>query len=163
MAYDIKKHLQYNAWASNKIVEALLTLEEGLWDKEVISSFPSVRKTVFHIWDAEQIWLKRLQGESPSNWPSKSFTGSTADVIKAFMENTNALTSFVEQQDFSFWSKTFTYKNMKGVEFSSKADEILYHLVNHATFHRGQLVTMLRQLGVSQFQPQDLIAYVRQL
>ncbi|MFN8286480.1 MAG: DinB family protein [Chitinophagales bacterium] len=163
MRYDIKRHLQYNVWATNKIAEALALLNEDLWDKEVVSSFPSVRKTVFHIWDAEQIWIKRIQDESPADWPSKNFAGTTADIIKGFTESSSSVAAFIEGQPESFWDKIFTYKNMKGVEFSTRPDEMLYHLVNHATFHRGQLVTMLRQLGVTQFAQQDLIAYVRQL
>jgi uncharacterized damage-inducible protein DinB len=51
---------------------------------------------------------------------------------------------------------------MKGIEFKSAVDEILFHVVNHGTFHRGQMITMLRELGYTSFPSQDLIAFTRE-
>jgi uncharacterized damage-inducible protein DinB len=62
--YTPQKHLSFNLWANGKFVEILKTVDENIFEQEVISSFPSLRKTVLHIWDAEFIWLKRIEGVS---------------------------------------------------------------------------------------------------
>jgi len=159
--YTIQKHLQYNAWATGKIVEILTNVDEILFDKEVKSSFPSLRKTVYHIWDAEQIWFTRIKGGNATSWPSADFKGNTKEMLNSWEANSKALAEFISDKDRAFLDANLTYKNTKGVEFTQPVEDILFHVVNHGSFHRGQLVTMLRELGVDKFQPQDLIAYLR--
>lgn len=163
MAYDIKTHLRYNVWANGKVVEILSNLDEQLFDKEMASSFPTIRKTVFHVWDAEKIWLERLKGGDISTWPSQNFTGNTADMLNGFLENSKAMAAFVDGLSTEQLNSSIHYKNMKGLEFTNQVEHILFHVVNHGSFHRGQLITMLRNAGVTKFPPQDLIAYIREL
>lgn len=160
--HTLLKQLDYNHWANGKIVEFLKQLDEQLWDAEVKSSFPSVRKTLYHIWDAEVIWFQRLKGESLLTWPSSSFEGDSAEAMKLFLENSKAINDFVATQPQSLIESDFTFKNTKGVEFTQPVDGILFHVVNHGTFHRGQLVTLLRELGQKDFGSQDLITFLRE-
>jgi len=160
--YTIQKHLQFNTWANAKIVEILANVDENFFDVEVKSSFPSIRKTIHHIWDAEQIWFTRLKGGEASTWPSATFTGGKDELLKGFLAGTKELTAFVASKDRAFLESKLIYKNTKGIEFSNVVEEILFHVVNHGSFHRGQLITMLRELGFEKFPTQDLIAYLRQ-
>jgi uncharacterized damage-inducible protein DinB len=160
--YSIQKHLQYNAWADGKIAEILSNVDEKLLDKEVVSSFPSVRKTVFHIWDAEQLWLGRLKGETLKGWPSANFKGDTKALMEGYRSTSRELADLAGTKQPDYFAGVITYKNTKGIEFSNSIADILFHVVNHGSFHRGQLITMLRQLGVEKFPAQDLIAYVRE-
>ncbi|HWB63211.1 MAG TPA: DinB family protein, partial [Chitinophagales bacterium] len=98
-----------------------------------------------------------------TGWPSANFKGGKAELLAGLSENSAELASFIATKDNSFLESAITYKNTKGIEFNNKVEDILYHVVNHASFHRGQLVTMLRQLGFDKFPPQDLIAYIREL
>ena len=159
--YSLQKHLQYNAWANEKAAAFLATVDETVLDTEMKSSFPSIRKTITHIWDAQQIWLTRLQGESLTKWPSESFNGTTKELLDAFVENSHALVKFIATKDQAYLNSNVVYKNLKGTEFSTTADEILFHVVNHGTFHRGQILTMLRELGFTTFESQDLITFLR--
>jgi uncharacterized damage-inducible protein DinB len=159
--YSIHKHLQYNLWANGKIVEILTNTEERFLDLEVKSSFPSVKKTVLHIWDAEQIWFTRIQGGVMQGWPSENFKGGKEELLKAFLEQSQKYVDFFADKDNSFIEGSIHYKNMKGVEFTNKLEDILFHVVNHGTFHRGQIITMLRELGFDSFPVQDLIAFAR--
>jgi uncharacterized damage-inducible protein DinB len=160
--YTIQKHLQFNVWANAKIVEILSKLDENFFDTEVISSFPSIRKTLHHVWDAEQIWFTRLKGGEATTWPSASFKGGKNELLAGFLDNSRKLEEFIADKDRKFLDGIITYKNTKGIEYSNAVEDILFHLVNHASFHRGQLITMLRQLGVEKFPSQDLIAYMRE-
>lgn len=161
--YTIQKHLNYHSWANGKLAEILNGVDETILDTEVKSSFNTVRKTLYHMWDAEVIWMRRIKGEEVNAWPSQHFTGSIKEALSLLQEHSKMMAEFFKDKDSAFLERKLAYKNMKGLEFTTPIEEIMFHLVNHASFHRGQMVTMLRELGVTQFTPQDLIAYVRQL
>jgi uncharacterized damage-inducible protein DinB len=160
--YTIQKHLQYNAWADGKIAEILSNVDDKLLDKEIISSFPSIRKTVFHIWDAEQLWLGRLKGETFKGWPSAGFKGDTKALMEGYQLTSRELCDLAAGKQPEYFAGFINYKNTKGIEFTNSIEDILFHVVNHGTYHRGQLITMLRQQGIENFPGQDLIAYVRE-
>ncbi len=161
MRYTLKQHLNYNLWANGKIADFIANADEKLFDMEVISSFPSLRKTVYHIWDAEYIWLKRMQGESLSEWPSKNFNGSATDATDGWLACSQQLLEHIGVSDADYASSTITYQNMKGDEFTTTVEGIVMHVVNHGTFHRGQIITMLRQLGYTNLSSTDLITFLR--
>ncbi len=161
MGYTLIQHLTYNVWANGKIADFIANTDEKLFDKEVVSSFPSLKHTVFHVWDAEFIWLKRLQGESLANWPSKNFAGNREEALTAWAECSNGFLEFIACKDAAYQQSVVAYKNMKGDEFKTAVDGIIMHVVNHGTFHRGQMVTILRQLGCTDLTSTDLITFLR--
>ena len=161
--FTIQKDLEYNAWANTKVAEFLANVDDKVLDAELKSSFPSIRKTILHLWDAEQIWLSRLQGSPKTTWPSESFNGTKEELLAGFVQGSKDIANFAASKDSAYLTSPVTYKNMAGKEFTSSVDEIFSHVVNHGTFHRGQLITMLRELGFTTFESQDLITYLRQL
>ena len=128
---------------------------------EIVSSFPSLRKTVYHIWDAEFIWLKRLSGESLSSGPSKLFKGKFSEASEEIKLINHSFIEFVKKTEGEKLSSDFTYKNIEGKPFSNPVWESVLHCVNHSTYHRGQIVTMLRQLGITNIPSTDFISYCR--
>ena len=155
----VEQHTSYNVWANTIIVEQL-TQHPDLLDIEVKSSFATLRKTLLHIWDAEYIWLQRLKGESIENWPSKDFEPGIS--LGKMVENSGAFNTFVKEQEETFFSSSTVYKNLKGDSFTTSNHGIIMHCMNHSTFHRGQLVTMLRGLGHEGTLPStDLITFLR--
>lgn len=64
-------YCRYNVWANERLTGLFANLPEELADKTIESSFPSVKKTILHIWDAELIWLKRLKEEVITDFPVK--------------------------------------------------------------------------------------------
>jgi uncharacterized damage-inducible protein DinB len=167
MPYSMMTHLNYSIWATAKLSEILETLDESIVKKETQSSFPTIEKTILHIWDAELVWFKRLQGESLTSWPSKDFAGDRETLITGWIDNCIALKDHVESKGEDYLSSSIDYKTMSGKPYSNTVEEILYHVVNHGTFHRGQIVTMLRANGVTQLadteelSSTDLITYLR--
>jgi uncharacterized damage-inducible protein DinB len=160
--YTVQKHMQYNAWANQKTTQILTTVDEKALDAELKSSFPTIRKTIMHVWDAQQIWFLRLQGQSATKWPSQDFAGATEELFKLYVQHSEDFASFAASKDRAYLDSSVTYKNMKGVEFTSGVEDILFHVVNHGTFHRGQILTMLRELGYTSFPSQDLITFLRE-
>ena len=73
------KQTHFNLWANQTINEYILKAGEAVADVEQKASFPSVKKTLLHIWDGQVIWLNRLHGKSLSSFPSKDFQGGLAE------------------------------------------------------------------------------------
>lgn len=161
MSYTLLKHLDYNLWADTKMAAIIAKSDESIFNKETPNSFPTIAKTILHIIDAEYIWLRRLQGESLKSWPSQDFVGGKEELLEKYVAQSQSLKDYITAQDNDYLSKTIEYRNMKGDIFSSSVEEILYHVINHGTFHRGQLVTMLRANGFTELSSTDLISYLR--
>ena len=167
MPYTMLTHLNYSIWATAKLSEIIENVDESILKKETGSSFPTIEKTILHIWDAELIWFKRLQGVSLTEWPSKDFNGDREALISGWIDNCIALKDFVESKGEDYLSTVIEYKNTSGKAYSNTVEEMLYHVVNHGTFHRGQIITMLRANGITQLgvneetSSTDLITYLR--
>ena len=110
MSYSLIKHLNYSVWATAKLSQILENVDESILKIQTPSSFPTIEKTILHIWDAELVWLKRLQGESLTDWPSKSFEGDREALIAGWIENCVALKEFIEYKGEDFLSITIDYK-----------------------------------------------------
>jgi uncharacterized damage-inducible protein DinB len=161
MNYSIKRHLAYNLWANQRITEILEPLDESIIFAEMKSSFPGIARTILHIWDAEWIWLTRLKDKPVDLWPSKAFRGTKPELLHGIVNSSQELAEYIEFKGDAFLSETISYKSLKGDTFENKAEDLLMHLVNHGTYHRGQIITMLREQGVSDLKSTDLIAFLR--
>lgn len=162
---SLKKHLlrytRYNLWANEALAAVLKDMDPSWADKEIVSSFPSIRKTVFHILDAETIWLARFKGVSLSAFPSRDFSAGTP--IDSFTEKSREFAAFVSDCDEAFFSGSTAFKDLKGNPHTMDNAGMLMHCMNHSSFHRGQLVTMLRQCGFSGEMPRtDFVIYLRE-
>jgi len=163
----IKDHLvyyaKYNLWA-NRRVHAFIRdhLSEEQTEKEIVSSFSSVKKTILHILDAEMIWLERFHGNSLNSFPSQHFKGSGTEAAEALVSHSKKFLDFISSKEPSFFDSSLKYKNLKGVAYETNASDVVQHVMNHNTFHRGQLITMFRQLGFSELFSTDYINFTRE-
>jgi uncharacterized damage-inducible protein DinB len=161
MAYSIFKHLAYNEWANTKFAEMLAEVDDQLFYQENKSSFPSIAKTVLHIGDAQMIWLSRMQGKGLTAWPSATFQGTKADALAGLVQSSKDINVFIKSKGESFLSTRYAYRTMKGDPFEDPVEDTLFHVVNHSTYHRGQITMMLREMNVTQLVGTDLIHYLR--
>lgn len=152
---------KYNHWANRLIVKMVNELSEEEATKSIVSSFPSIFKTILHIVDAQVLWSHRMQHDHFPEAPSKSFNGNLSDLVKVFLGSSENLESYISKMNEEDYAKTLTYKNSKGIEYTSSYAETILHCLNHSTFHRGQIITMLRQLGQSNLKATDYVAYCR--
>jgi len=155
-------YVKFNLWANDLLLSVIQNeLTEELMDKEIVSSFSSLRKTIYHIWDAEFIWLRRLKGQSLSDWPSKNFSGKFSEAKDMILKLDKEFIDYVLKMDDRKANELFTYKNIEGKTFSNPVWQSVHHCMNHSTYHRGQAVTIMRQLGVKQIPSTDFITYCR--
>lgn len=160
MNYLIKL-CEYNVWANGEIVGFMRKAGPQAYNLEQQSSFPTLLKTLYHIWDAQHIWLLRLDGKSISDWPSKSFAGTAEQGFQGFMENSKALKNFVLNLEEPDFKEEITYTNTKGEAFVSSLGDMVLHCMNHSTYHRGQMITMLRNAGFTDVSSTDYIHFMR--
>ena len=152
---------QYNLWANRRLLDVCATLTNEQFTRNVVSSFGSVRDTLAHIYGAEYIWNERIQGRSPSGLPAGTEFPDVASVRSKLEEMDRQFLDYasrVTQQDLD---RVMRYKSTDGKEFSNPLWQTLQHLANHSTYHRGQVVTMLRQLGVKPVST-DMIGFYRE-
>ena len=161
MPYSIKQHLDYNVWANTRLTEMIKPLDEELINRELKSSFPSIEKTILHLWDSHVMWLSRIRNEQLTTKPSLSFQGSTDELLTGFLQAVKNVNAYLETADEEFFERVITYKIMTGEEYQQTVVNMINHLVNHSTYHRGQIVTMLRELGVTDLISTDIIVYLR--
>ena len=163
---NIKEHLMrytdYNLWANKRLTDKLNALKPGDWLIEQMSSFTTIKRTLLHIYDAETIWFKRLNGESPAAMPGRDFRGSCEEIIVMLLDISFQFFKFVKSSDEAFLSTVCNYKSTEGKAFASSVSDIIQHCMNHSTFHRGQLVTMMRFCGLTELPSTDYITYLRE-
>lgn len=156
------KLAHYNLWANQNML-SMIPEDEKLFNQEVKSSFPSIKSTLLHIWDAQDIWLTRLKDEVITDFPSKNFKGDSKDIRRGLIHSSEEFYLFLDKQVPTYDTKISSYKTIAGIMQSSTTTEIVAHCMNHSTFHRGQLITILRELGCTNFIATDMIAYYRHI
>jgi uncharacterized damage-inducible protein DinB len=157
---EVKELFGYGNWANALIFETASALSEEQLHHSVASSFPSVGGTLAHIVGAEWVWLRRWLGESPSSfpdWVTNPVPGELRARLSAVEQEREVFLAGLSDTDLS---QTVSYRTLGGQTFSDPLANLMKHVVNHSTYHRGQVVTQLRQLG--QKPPStDLILYLR--
>ena len=151
---------QYNQWADQRILDACVVLTNEQFTRDLGSSFRSIRDTLAHLYGAEWIWNERIQGRSPAHPSASSFPDLAA--VRAALEQMDRFyldyTAKLTQQDLEH---VFHYKTAAGDAFSNPLWQTLQHLCNHASYHRGQITTQLRQLDAKPIST-DMIVFYRQ-
>ncbi|HZF63746.1 MAG TPA: DinB family protein [Chitinophagaceae bacterium] len=151
----------YHLWANQLLLSSISSLPEEMHTKQVDASFPSLLKTVQHMWDAEFIWWQRMKLQERITAPSQNFTGGMAEVIRELIQQNKQWSQWVGAAQEHQLEHVFQYQNTKREQFKQPIYQMLLHLFNHGTYHRGQLVNILRQLGVEKIPATDFIVWSR--
>ncbi|MGC4103208.1 DinB family protein [Ferruginibacter sp.] len=155
------EYAAYNLWANTNMLERIGRLSDGQVNTEIASSFSTIRKTVIHMWHAEFVWWQRVQHVKDVIYLGETFTGSYSEAASGLLAQSREWKAWVEAVDEGQLLQSISFVRFD-MEFTMKIHEVLLHFCNHATFHRGQLVTMLRQLGETDKIPStDFSVYCR--
>lgn len=157
----LQQYAAYNLWANQKMIDALNLLSEEQIHQEITSSFSSIYKTVLHLCDGESIWWQRLKLQEHIEVPSHTFTGDFAALQKLLLTQSKQWEDWVNNAGEHQLLHVFRYQHTKAEQLKRQVCQVLLHLFNHNAYHRGQLVTMLRQLGVTKIPATDFNAYLR--
>ncbi len=150
----------YNLWANQQLAKLIDNLDEGLADKEIISSFSSIRLTLQHLRDVEWIWWQRLKLVE-TIFPLEEKKQTIPEINKDLISYSTQWKEWIDKSTVAAFEHEFLYRNSKKEQFKQPVYQMLLHLFNHQTYHRGQLVTMLRQLGINKIPATDFIEWSR--
>lgn len=156
----LQQYAAYNIWANKILLDRISKLPEEKIMQEIASSFPSLYKTTAHLWFAEDIWWQRMKLVENITVAADSFTGSFAALCSQLIKQSQQWAAWVDAASDIQLNHVFAYVRSKE-QYKMKVHDMLLHLFNHATFHRGQLVTLLRQLGEDKIPATDYVAWCR--
>lgn len=157
----LSRFAAYNLWANQKIMETILTLPEEKQKAEVHSSFSNLYRTVLHMWDAETAWWQRMKLQERIIIPSENFIGTMRDVVNGLNQQNQQWLDWVSNSTDNALDHVFQYQNSKKEQFKQPIYQMVLHVFNHGTYHRGQLINMLRQLGIEKLPQTDFIVWSR--
>jgi uncharacterized damage-inducible protein DinB len=142
---------EFNYWARDRQLQACAALTPEQFLRPLGSSFSSVRDTLVHLLAVEWIWLERWRGESPTKQDAAEFAAEKFPTLESIRERwklieqgvRDYLRDLTEQE----LSRPLAYTNLQGQAWTYALWRVHFHVVNHQTYHRGQIATLLRQLG----------------
>lgn len=151
----------YNAWANERTRKALGQVSPEQFTLEIGGSHGSLQKTVAHVMASEWVWTRRWRGTSPTAPPFPADTLTLENLAPLWQPIERELQAFVEGLPAGGLQEPVAYRNLQGQPYSEPLWQQLQHLVNHSSYHRGQVATLLRQLGAQPIGT-DLITFYRE-
>lgn len=159
---DLRLLVDYHYWARDRVLQAVATITPEQFLRPMGNSFSSVRDTVAHICAAERVWIMRLKGEKPHGLQKPDRLPDVEAARSEWAELERDMREQVEALGPEAVERTIHYQDLRGNAQSDVLWQILQHVVNHGTYHRGQITTMLRQLDAAPPKSMDLIAFYRE-
>jgi uncharacterized damage-inducible protein DinB len=146
---DLGRLLEYNTWANRRVLRAAAALKVEDFKRDLGSSHGGVRGTLAHTLSAEWLWLERWKGVSPA----RLLDEGEFPTIVALSERWRAVNahrdSWFRGLDNAAFGEPIRYRSLEGKPHEVPLWQLVQHVVNHSSYHRGQVATLLRQLGVT--------------
>jgi uncharacterized damage-inducible protein DinB len=162
---DVRHLFDYTEWANSLALSAAADLSEENLRRDFGISHGSILGTLVHMAGAEWIWLERWHGRSPSGkeawslWSTES-CGDLAGLNKRRQEIIDRRTQFIAELDEARLTAEMPFVLLNGDANSMRLVDQMQHVANHSTMHRGQVVGMIRQMGIAP-PSTDLLFYLR--
>ncbi len=158
-ADEVRTHVGYSSWASRRLLDSVLALTEEQRYRDLNVPNRDIAGTLRHVMWADMIWLSRITDtEMPPKSEAPAHESMGAE-WPALMQRWEEWAALLTDADLG---RVVSYKAMNGTPYSTVLHQIVMHVVNHGTLHRGQVMAMLRQLGAAP-PATDLIFYYREL
>jgi uncharacterized damage-inducible protein DinB len=159
---DLTTLLDYHYWARDRALDAASALAPEQFTKDLGSSFGSIRDTMVHTYSAEWVWHSRWLGTSPRAALAFDLFQDVSSLRAAWADLEGHMRAYLHEAGDAGMTREIAYTNLVGNPGRSVFWHMLQHLVNHATYHRGQVTTMIRLLGATPGPSQDLITFYRE-
>lgn len=159
---DLNSLLDYHYWARDRVLDALEPLTAEQFTRPLNSSFRSIRDTIVHLFAAELLWYARWRGSSPKALLAGDTFSDLVSLRSRWIELERDVRQLVGELGPEGIDRSFEYQLMSGQPSSSVFWHMLQHVVNHGSYHRGQVTTLLRQIGASPGKSMDLITFYRE-
>lgn len=144
---DVTTLFDFNAWANARTLQAVDSLPEEKLYLDLKNSFGSIHGTLVHLCGAEDIWLQRMNGADPGVFMKKEAYPTYESVKIKWKDVEEGWKQYMQKLTDDMLDRPLVFHNLKGEKVSQFIGQSLQHLVNHSTYHRGQITTMIRQSG----------------
>lgn len=151
----------YNSWAHKMVQDMIVKLPAEKLHQELPSSFKTLHATLLHMYEAEQVWWQRLLLAENIVLQNDHLKNDTRLLCDQMIIHAQKFHRWIDGKTEMYFTHTVQYQNSRREYFKQPVYEILLHVFNHNTYHRGQVINMLRQLGTSKFLPIDYIEWSR--
>ncbi len=152
--------LDYDIWAHDQVKNRATQLNDEEFNRELADGTGSVRGKLQHLLWAEEMWVRRIQGENPGPELPIPDIHSAIPFYENWDTTRNGHLTRIRSELLGNPGKTVSYENTKGEQYSQPLWQIALHVVNHGTFHRGQISSMVRRI-TGQPIPLDLVLFHR--
>jgi uncharacterized damage-inducible protein DinB len=152
----MKQLYDYHFWANERMLEHLALYPE-IFTRPAAGPFPSIGRTFEHIYDVDRLWFSRMKKAGGTAGTETHFT-TAMEAKKAFANLQKEVSDFLLTEPDGH--KIIKYQDKKGVSFENTLTELITHIVNHGTSHRGNVAVMLHQAGYGSC-PTDFIYFLR--
>jgi uncharacterized damage-inducible protein DinB len=150
----------YNIWANDRLTDWLSQISQEQFEQHLVGSFKNIHETTLHIVAAEQIWHQRLENKV-SEWLGFTFQGDRTAMLATWKRTSHDLKQYILDSSDEKLLEKFDFTTRDGTPFYMERYKALAHVFNHSTFHRGQLITLMRQVGFTGVGTTDLINFYR--
>ena len=154
--------VRFTGWATRRVLESVAPLSSEELHRNLETSYGGIHGTLTHIFQGDSIWFDRVHGISQTSLSAYAPDPDFAAFSRQWLAVLNRWASWAEGLDNAGWDRPVPHRNTKGEPDTQPCWRIALHVVNHGSYHRGQVTTMLRQLGY-QPAPTDLMMYYRSL
>lgn len=144
---SLRHVLRHNDWANQELLRAACILDEALLDRPIDVGPGSLRRTLMHILNGEQVWLRRCRGESETPWPDESQKPALGALAEHFAKHVAERDRFLDGLDAARLSREQVYRDSKGSLFRATLGDELFQALHHSIHHRAQAVNIVRRLG----------------
>ncbi len=144
---EIQKLFAYNSWATNRIFDSLAGMPESQYLMDLKASHGGIHGTFTHLVAAEKVWLSRWVGKPESRLMSVEEVPSLARLKVSWEDVAGRTARFLSRLDDRKLQQQFDYASLSGEKQTSTYQQTLLHVVNHSSYHRGQIAALVRQVG----------------
>jgi uncharacterized damage-inducible protein DinB len=157
----IERLFAYNSWANHRAVESCAQVSQQDFLRQIGGSFGSLRNTLAHIMDVEWLYHERWNGRAPTQLPKSEDYPDLGAIRARWQGIERDVDRYVQRLAVADLAREIEFRNTQGVLYRHSLSDVMQHLVNHSTYHRGQVTTLLRMAG-GKPQATDLIVFYRE-
>ncbi len=156
---EILTLFEYDTWATDRTLEVVSSVPERSYLEDLKSSHGGIHGTLVHIYSSNMIWLGRWKGLAPSRHIGSSEIPSLESLKTCWKKYQADLQAHLRDLNESALLAPLSFRDLKGTPHSYPLFQLMQYLINHSSYHRGQIVTMLRQIGIKPVAT-DLIVFI---
>ncbi|HQR45588.1 MAG TPA: DinB family protein [Thermoanaerobaculia bacterium] len=147
MTVELLALYDYNEWANERVIRMLRRLPAADYVREMGGGWPSVRATFVHLAGATDAWAERFAGKDVLELPKESALPELEDAVALLLAAHGKHRARLKTLTREALESPFSWRNLAGEVKTAPLEIVVRHVVNHQTYHRGQISSMVRRLG----------------